>query len=185
MTFWRHSHSYLYHFTNARNRKLENLVADRNWKEKNLWKPRWRNSIWDVYLGNPPDSQTDAGHAVITFCHLFWESDFFAFVSFALTTPSWVPCYRAAHDSAQSRPELTPCPILAVGGSNGSMSRNGSKYGGGGGFTTPTKDYEPVGGDRQGNADLNGSSRLNGNGRPDVYDIPSGKYMFNTPIPFR
>ena len=92
-----------------------------------------------------------------------------------------MPCYRAAHDSAQSRPELTPCPILAVGGSNGSMSRNGSKYGGGGGFTTPTKDYEPVGGDRQGNADLNGSSRLNGNGRPDVYDIPSGKYMFNTP----
>ena len=68
-----------------------------------------------------------------------------------------------------------------MGGSNGSMSRNGSKYGGGGGFTTPTKDYEPVGGDRQGNADLNGSSRLNGNGRPDVYDIPSGKYMFNTP----
>ena len=49
MTFWRHSHSYLYHFTNARNRKLENLVADRNWKEKNLWKPRWRNSIWDVH----------------------------------------------------------------------------------------------------------------------------------------
>jgi len=62
----------------------------------------------------------------------------------------------------------------AVGGSNGSMSRNGNKYGGGGGFTTPTKDYEPVGADRHGNADLNGSSRLNGNGRPDVYDIPSG-----------
>ena len=93
-----------------------------------------------------------------------------------------MPCYRAAHDSAQSRPELTPCPILAVGGSNGSMSRNGNKYGGGGGFTTPTKDYEPVGGDRHGNADLNGSSRLNGNGRPDVYDIPSGKYVQYTII---
>ena len=87
---------------------------------------------------------------------------------------SCVTCFRAANDPAQSSPELTPCPILAVGGSNGSMSRNGSKYGGGGGFTTPTKDYEPVGGDRHASADLNGSSRLNGNGRPDVYDIPSG-----------
>jgi len=68
-----------------------------------------------------------------------------------------------------------------VGGSNGSMSRNGSKYGGGGGFTTPTKDYEPVGGDRHASADLNGSSRLNGNGRPDVYDIPSGASTDNLP----
>jgi len=76
-----------------------------------------------------------------------------------------------SHNSANST--LNP-PPKAVGGSNGSMSRNGSKYGGGGGFTTPTKDYEPVGADRHGNADLNGSSRLNGNGRPDVYDIPSG-----------
>ena len=56
--------------------------------------------------------------------------------------------------------------------SNGSLSRGG-KYGGGGGFTTPTKDYEPVG------ADVNGSSRLNENGRPDVYDIPSGKYILS------
>ena len=39
---------------------------------------------------------------------------------------------------------------------------NRGKYGG---YTTPTKDYEPVG---AGNSDLNGSSRLNGNGRPDV-----------------
>jgi len=48
---------------------------------------------------------------------------------------------------------------------------NRGKYGG---YTTPTKDYEPVG---AGNSDLNGSSRLNGNGRPDVYDIPSGNYV--------
>merc|ERR1712227_867707 len=58
--------------------------------------------------------------------------------------------------------------------SNGSLSRGG-KYGGGGGFTTPTKDYEPVG------ADVNGSSRLNENGRPDVYDIPSGASTDNLP----
>merc|ERR1712110_746967 len=82
-----------------------------------------------------------------------------------------------SHNSANS----TLNPPKAVGGSNGSMSRNGSKYGGGGGFTTPTKDYEPVGGDRHGNADLNGSSRLNGNGRPDVYDIPSGASTDNLP----
>merc|ERR1712095_177660 len=82
-----------------------------------------------------------------------------------------------SHNSANS----TLNPPKAVGGSNGSMSRNGNKYGGGGGFTTPTKDYEPVGGDRHGNADLNGSSRLNGNGRPDVYDIPSGASTDNLP----
>merc|ERR1712227_468597 len=58
--------------------------------------------------------------------------------------------------------------------SNGSLSRGG-KYGGGGGFTTPTKDYEPVG------ADVNGSSRLNENGRPDVYDIPCGASTDNLP----
>jgi len=83
-----------------------------------------------------------------------------------------------SHNSANST--LSP-PPKAVGGSNGSMSRNGSKYGGGGGFTTPTKDYEPVGGDRHASADLNGSSRLNGNGRPDVYDIPSGASTDNLP----
>ena len=150
-------------------------------KEENTMKAQMSISFETAFemciSGQSSRFPANAGHAVITFCHLFWESDFFAFVSFALTIPSWVPCYRAAHDPALSSPELTPCPILAVGGSNGSMSRNGSKYGGGGGFTTPTKDYEPVGGDRHGNADLNGSSRLNGNGRPDVYDIPSGKYV--------
>jgi len=66
-------------------------------------------------------------------------------------------------------------PPKASNGS-GSLSRGG-KYGGGGGFTTPTKDYEPVG------ADINGSSRLNGNGggRPDMYDIPSGASTDNLP----
>ena len=42
-----------------------------------------------------------------------------------------------------------------------------------GGYT-PTKDYEPVGGDRH--SDMNGSSRLNGNSRPDMYEIPTGKW---------
>jgi len=73
-------------------------------------------------------------------------------------------------------------PPKAAGGSTGSMARSGSKYGlggnGGGGFTTPTKDYEPVGGHQP---DTNGSSRLNGNGRPDVYDIPSGASTDNLP----
>merc|ERR1712227_1167104 len=62
---------------------------------------------------------------------------------------------------------------------NGS-SLNRGKYGGGGGFTTPTKDYEPVGAGA-GHSDLNGSSRVNGNGRPDVYDIPSGASTDNLP----
>jgi len=61
----------------------------------------------------------------------------------------------------------------ASNGNGGSMNRG--KYGG---YTTPTKDYEPVG---AGNSDLNGSSRLNGNGRPDVYDIPSGASTDNLP----
>jgi len=60
--------------------------------------------------------------------------------------------------------------------SNGNSSLRG-KYSGGG--FTPTKDYEPVGGDR--NSDLNGSSRLNGNTRPDMYDIPSGASTDNLP----
>jgi len=62
---------------------------------------------------------------------------------------------------------------------NGS-SLNRGKYGGGGGFTTPTKDYEPVGAGA-GHSDMNGSSRVNGNGRPDVYDIPSGASTDNLP----
>merc|ERR1712029_191335 len=64
------------------------------------------------------------------------------------------------------------------GNNGGSMNRG--KYGGGGGFTTPTKDYEPVGAGA-GHSDLNGSSRVNGNGRPDVYDIPSGASTDNLP----
>jgi len=62
---------------------------------------------------------------------------------------------------------------------NGS-SLNRGKYGGGGGFTTPTKDYEPVGAGA-GHSDLNGSSRINGNGSPDVYNIPSGASTDNLP----
>jgi len=60
-------------------------------------------------------------------------------------------------------------------GNGNSLPRN--KYGG---YTTPTKDYEPVGASHN---DLNGSSRLNGsNGaRPDMYDIPSGASTDNLP----
>jgi len=47
-----------------------------------------------------------------------------------------------------------------------------------GGYT-PTKDYEPVGGDRH--SDMNGSSRLNGNSRPDMYEIPTGASTDNLP----
>merc|ERR1712062_290287 len=57
--------------------------------------------------------------------------------------------------------------------SNGHSSVRG-KYGG----YTPTKDYEPVGGDR--NSDVN-SSRLNGNTRPDMYQIPAGASTDNLP----
>ena len=73
---------------------------------------------------------------------------------------------------------LTLDPILASTNGNNGGSMNRGKYGGGGGFTTPTKDYEPVGAGA-GHSDLNGSSRVNGNGRPDVYDIPSGNYFYH------
>jgi len=56
---------------------------------------------------------------------------------------------------------------------NGSSSR--SKYGGI--SQSPTKDYEPIGG----HSDTNGTSRLNGNGRSDLYDIPSGATTDNLP----
>jgi len=56
---------------------------------------------------------------------------------------------------------------------NGSSSR--SKYGGH--SQSPTKDYEPIGG----HSDTNGTSRLNGNGRSDMYDIPSGATTDNLP----
>jgi len=56
---------------------------------------------------------------------------------------------------------------------NGSSSR--SKYGGI--SQSPTKDYEPIGG----HSDTNGTSRLNGNGRSDMYDIPSGATTDNLP----
>jgi len=56
---------------------------------------------------------------------------------------------------------------------NGSSSR--SKYGGH--SQSPTKDYEPIGG----HSDTNGTSRLNGNGRSDMYDIPSGASTDNLP----
>jgi len=56
---------------------------------------------------------------------------------------------------------------------NGSSSR--SKYGGI--SQSPTKDYEPIGGQ----SDTNGTSRLNGNGRADLYDIPSGATTDNLP----
>jgi len=54
---------------------------------------------------------------------------------------------------------------------NGSSSR--SKYG----SQSPTKDYEPIGG----HSETNGTSRLNGNGRSDMYDIPSGATTDNLP----
>jgi len=54
---------------------------------------------------------------------------------------------------------------------NGSSSR--SKYEGQ--SQSPTKDYEPIGGH------TNGTSRLNGSGRPDMYDIPSGATTDNLP----
>jgi len=73
---------------------------------------------------------------------------------------------------------LNPPKASTNGNNGGSMNRG--KYGGGGGFTTPTKDYEPVGAGA-GHSDLNGSSRVNGNGRPDVYDIPSGASTDNLP----
>ena len=41
-----------------------------------------------VYLGNPPDYKRMLAMLLLLFCHLFLESDFFAFVSFALTIPS-------------------------------------------------------------------------------------------------
>jgi len=56
---------------------------------------------------------------------------------------------------------------------NGSSSR--SKYGGH--SQSPTKDYEPIGV----HSDTNGTSRLNGNGRSDLYDIPSGASTDNLP----
>jgi len=56
---------------------------------------------------------------------------------------------------------------------NGSSSR--SKYGGH--SQSPTKDYEPIGG----HSETNGTSRLNGNSRPDMYDIPSGATTDNLP----
>jgi len=56
---------------------------------------------------------------------------------------------------------------------NGSSSR--SHYGGH--SQSPTKDYEPIGG----HSDTNGTSRLNGNGRSDLYDIPSGASTDNLP----
>eukprot|EP00092_Neocalanus_flemingeri_P057773 GFUD01068737.1.p1 GENE.GFUD01068737.1~~GFUD01068737.1.p1 ORF type:complete len:420 (-),score=104.66 GFUD01068737.1:2079-3338(-) len=56
---------------------------------------------------------------------------------------------------------------------NGSSSR--SKYGGH--SQSPTKDYEPIGG----HSETNGTSRLNGNGRSDLYDIPSGATTDNLP----
>jgi len=52
---------------------------------------------------------------------------------------------------------------------NGSSTR--SKYE----AQSPTKDYEPIGGH------TNGTSRLNGNGRSDMYDIPSGASTDNLP----
>merc|ERR1739848_439717 len=74
-----------------------------------------------------------------------------------------------SHNNSSQNSTLNPPKA-----SNGHSSVRG-KYGG----YTPTKDYEPVGGDR--NSDLNGSSRLNGNTRPDMYELPSGASTDNLP----
>merc|ERR1712038_1979732 len=62
----------------------------------------------------------------------------------------------SSHNNSSQNSTLNPPKA-----SNGHSSVRG-KYSGG---YTPTKDYEPVGGDR--NSDVN-SSRLNGNTRPDM-----------------
>jgi len=74
-----------------------------------------------------------------------------------------------SHNNSSQNSTLNPPKA-----SNGNSSLRG-RYGG----YTPTKDYEPVGGER--NSDLNGSSRLNGNARPDMYEIPSGASTDNLP----
>jgi len=74
-----------------------------------------------------------------------------------------------SHNNSSQNSTLNPPKAT-----NGNSSVRG-KYGG----YTPTKDYEPVGGDR--NSDLNGSSRLNGNTRPDMYELPSGASTDNLP----
>merc|ERR1711992_33218 len=73
-----------------------------------------------------------------------------------------------SHNNSSQNSTLNPPKA-----SNGHSSVRG-KYGG----YTPTKDYEPVGGDR--NSDVN-SSRLNGNTRPDMYQIPAGASTDNLP----
>merc|ERR1711874_573790 len=73
-----------------------------------------------------------------------------------------------SHNNSSQNSTLNPPKA-----SNGHSSVRG-KYGG----YTPTKDYEPVGGDR--NSDVN-SSRLNGNTRPDMYQIPPGASTDNLP----
>merc|ERR1711990_809515 len=73
-----------------------------------------------------------------------------------------------SHNNSSQNSTLNPPKA-----SNGHSSVRG-KYG----SYTPTKDYEPVGGDR--NSDVN-SSRLNGNTRPDMYQIPAGASTDNLP----
>jgi len=75
----------------------------------------------------------------------------------------------SSHNNSSQNSTLNPPKA-----SNGHSSVRG-KYSGG---YTPTKDYEPVGGDR--NSDVN-SSRLNGNARPDMYQIPAGASTDNLP----
>merc|ERR1711953_431009 len=75
----------------------------------------------------------------------------------------------SSHNNSSQNSTLNPPKA-----SNGHSSVRG-KYSGG---YTPTKDYEPVGGDR--NSDVN-SSRLNGNTRPDMYQIPAGASTDNLP----
>merc|ERR1712079_295859 len=83
--------------------------------------------------------------------------------------PQPITNFVISHNNSSQNSTLNPPKA-----SNGNSSVRG-QYGG----YTPTKDYEPVGGDRH--SDMNGSSRLNGNSRPDMYEIPTGASTDNLP----